>query len=228
MSQHDFSIANQTASSARADINNGLQALASNNSGASAPSTTYANMFWYDTNNNILKMRNEANSAWIDVVYMNQSTGVTSILDNTPVVTSGGSVAGLIGDQLSSTWNTGTGTTESLISPAKLKGAVDNLTISSPIKAWANINGLSGTIRASFGISGCVRNSTGDYTVTFNTSLMPDANYAMVGTAGVAMGDNRASLEIYTLSQTTARFTVTNHGNLFRRDATFVCVQFVR
>ena len=96
MSQHDFSIANQTASSARADINNGLQALASNSSGASAPSTTYANMFWYDTNNNILKMRNEANSAWIDVVYMNQSTGVTSILDNTPVVTSGGSVAGLI------------------------------------------------------------------------------------------------------------------------------------
>tara|TARA_R110000851_G_scaffold318826_1_gene482879 strand:- start:148 stop:834 length:687 start_codon:yes stop_codon:yes gene_type:complete len=228
MSQHDFSIANQTASSARADINNGLQALASNNSGASAPSTTYANMFWYDTNNNILKMRNEANSAWIDVVYMNQSTGVTSILDNTPVVTSGGSVAGLIGDQLSSTWNTGTGTTESLISPAKLKGAVDNLTISSPIKAWANINGANGTIRASTGISGCVRNSTGDYTVTFNTSLMPDANYAMVGTAGVAMGDNRASLEIYTLSQTTARFTVTNHGNLFRRDATFVCVQFVR
>ena len=228
MSQHDFSIANQTASSARADINNGLQALASNNSGASAPSTTYANMFWYDTNNNILKMRNEANSAWIDVVYMNQSTGVTSILDNTPVVTSGGSVAGLIGDQLSSTWNTGTGTTESLISPAKLKGAVDNLTISSPIKAWANINGANGTIRASTGISGCVRNSTGDYTVTFNTSLMPDANYAMVGTAGAAVGDNRASLEIYTLNQTTARFTVTNHGNLFRRDATFVCVQFVR
>ena len=94
MSQHDFSIANQTASSARSDINNGLQALASNNSGASAPSTTYANMFWYDTNNNILKMRNEANSAWIDVVYMNQSTGVTSILDNTNLVTSSGSVAG--------------------------------------------------------------------------------------------------------------------------------------
>ena len=228
MSQHDFSIANQTASSARSDINNGLQALASNNRGTSAPSTTYANMFWYDTNNNILKMRNEANSAWIDVVYMNQSTGVTSILDNTPVVTSGGSVAGLIGDQLSSTWNTGTGTTESLISPAKLKGAVDNLTVSSPIKAWANINGANGTIRASTGISGCVRNSEGDYTVTFNTGLMPDANYAMVGTAGAPLGDNRASLEIYTLSQTTARFTVTNHGNAFRGDRPFVCVQFVR
>jgi hypothetical protein len=127
MSQHDFSIANQTASSARSDINNGLQALASNNSGASAPTTTYANMFWYDTTNNILKMRNEANSDWIDVAYMNQSTGVTSILDNTPVVTSGGSTAGVIGDQASSAWLTGTSTTESLFSPAKLKAFGDSL-----------------------------------------------------------------------------------------------------
>ena len=61
-------------------------------------------MFWYDTTNNILKMRDETDSTWIDVAYMNQSTGVTSILDNTPVVTSGGATAGLIGDQSSSAW----------------------------------------------------------------------------------------------------------------------------
>jgi len=134
MSQHDFSIANQTASSARSDINNGLQALASNNSGASAPSTTYANMFWYDTTNNILKMRDETDSTWIDVAYMNQSTGVTSILDNTPVVTSGGATAGLIGDQASSAWLTGTSTTESLFSPAKLKAFGD---------ALIDVNGLT-------------------------------------------------------------------------------------
>lgn len=90
MSQHDFSIANQTASSARSDINNGLKALASNNSGASAPSTTYANMFWYDTTNNLLKMRDETDSTWIDVIYINQSTGVISILNDTNLVTSGG------------------------------------------------------------------------------------------------------------------------------------------
>ena len=65
MSQHDFSIANQTASNARTDINNALQALASLSSGASAPSTTYANQLWYDTANNQIKMRNEANSDWI-------------------------------------------------------------------------------------------------------------------------------------------------------------------
>ena len=65
MSQHDFSIANQTASNARTDINNALQALASLSSGATAPSTTYANQLWYDTANNQIKMRNEANSDWI-------------------------------------------------------------------------------------------------------------------------------------------------------------------
>ena len=228
MSQHDFSIANQTASNARSDINNGLQALASNNSGSSAPSTTYANMFWYDTTNNLLKMRDETDSTWIDVIYINQSTGVISILNDTNLVTSGGSTTGLLGDQLASAWNTGTGTTESLISPAKLKGAVDNLTVSSPIKAWANINGSNGSVRASFGVSGVTRNSTGDYSVTFNTGVMPDANYAMIGSAGYAAYDNRSSLDLYTQTQTVGRFLVTNHGNLFRQDANLVNVMFIR
>ena len=67
MSQHDLDIANQTASAVRSDINNALQALGSTNSGASAPATTYANMLWYDTTANILKIRAEANDAWISI-----------------------------------------------------------------------------------------------------------------------------------------------------------------
>jgi len=74
MSQHDLDIANQTASNARVDINLALKALGSNNSGVTAPSTTYANMLWYDTGNNILKMRSEANDAWIDIGTLDQST----------------------------------------------------------------------------------------------------------------------------------------------------------
>jgi len=73
MSQHDFNIANQTASSARSDLNNALSALASLSSGSTAPSTTYANMLWYDTGNNILKMRSEADDAWINIGTSNQS-----------------------------------------------------------------------------------------------------------------------------------------------------------
>lgn len=121
MSQHDFSIANQTASNARSDINNALQALATNNSGNSAPSTTYANMWWFENDTNLLKIRNEANTAWLNVAYSNGTEW--SVLDNTKVKTTSGTQTGLLGDQTTATWTTGTGTTESLVSPAKVKAA---------------------------------------------------------------------------------------------------------
>ncbi len=73
MSQHDYDIANQTAAAARSDINLALKALASNSSGASAPSTTYANQLWYDTANDQLKQRNESNSAWITLGTVDQT-----------------------------------------------------------------------------------------------------------------------------------------------------------
>lgn len=76
MSQHDYDIANQTAPNFRADLNLALKALASQSSGASAPTTTYANMMWYDETNNQLKQRNEANNAWI-VVGTYDQTGNT-------------------------------------------------------------------------------------------------------------------------------------------------------
>ena len=57
---------------------------------------------------------------------------------------------------------------------------------------------------------------------------MTDANYVMTGTAGYSGSDNRACVDIIQLNQTTARFSVTNHGNGAQRDMTFVCVQFVR
>lgn len=78
MANHDYNIANQTAPSARTDINNALAAIVSNNSGASEPTTTFANMWWYDTTNNKLKFRNEANSAWIEIGQLNQSTNAFS------------------------------------------------------------------------------------------------------------------------------------------------------
>ena len=78
MATHDYEIANQTAANARADINNALEAIATNNSGASAPSTTFANQWWYDTSADILYIRNEANTAWIKVGDLNQSGGTFS------------------------------------------------------------------------------------------------------------------------------------------------------
>jgi hypothetical protein len=113
MSQNDFSIANQTASSFRSDLNSALQALASLSSGGTQPSTRYANMLWYDTTNNLLKMRNEANSAWITIGTLNQSTSKFEV-DNLPTLTQ-------------AQWEAGTNTTEATVSPAKVKAAIDSL-----------------------------------------------------------------------------------------------------
>ena len=65
MATHDYVIANGTGAAVRSDLNNALAAIVSNNSGSSAPSTTYAYQWWADTNNNVLKIRNSANNAWI-------------------------------------------------------------------------------------------------------------------------------------------------------------------
>lgn len=130
MSQHDFDIANQSASNARSDINNALKALASLSSGSTAPSTTYANMLWYDTGNNTLKMRAEADDAWISIGYLDQSTDTFALFDDTKVVDSSGTQTGILGDQAEALWEAGTGTTESLVSPAKIKAAIEALTSS--------------------------------------------------------------------------------------------------
>lgn len=67
MAQHDYVIANQSGASFRSDLNNALSAVATNNSGTSEPSTTYAYQWWADTNTGLLKVRNAANSAWVTV-----------------------------------------------------------------------------------------------------------------------------------------------------------------
>jgi hypothetical protein len=75
MATHDYVIDNQTAPNFRADLNNALAAIVSQNSNATAPSVTYANMFWYDTANNLLRKRNEANSGWITLGTIDEGTG---------------------------------------------------------------------------------------------------------------------------------------------------------
>jgi len=89
MSQHDFNIGNQLFPATRTDLNNALIALASNSSGASAPATTYANQFWYETDTNKLQIRNEANSAWITIATLDQSGGSVQSI-NTSALTLGG------------------------------------------------------------------------------------------------------------------------------------------
>lgn len=52
----------------------------------------------------------------------------------------------------------------------------------SAAKAWVSFTGSTGAILASYNVSGIVRNSTGDYTVSFTTAFA-SANYACSVTA---------------------------------------------
>ena len=65
MTQHDMTVNNQGFPNFRADMNNALKALASSASGGTQPGTRYPNQLWADTSNNLLKIRNTANTAWI-------------------------------------------------------------------------------------------------------------------------------------------------------------------
>lgn len=75
MATHDYNIGNQSASAFRTDLNNALQAILTQNSSATAPTTTAANMIWYDTANDQIKKRNEADSAWITLGTINEGAG---------------------------------------------------------------------------------------------------------------------------------------------------------
>jgi len=67
MAQHDYVIDNSTGANVRADINSVLQAIASNNSGSSAPSTTYALQSFANTTDSMLQLRNAANNGFVNL-----------------------------------------------------------------------------------------------------------------------------------------------------------------
>jgi hypothetical protein len=67
VAQHDYVIANGTGAAVRSDLNGALAAIATINSGATAPTTTYAFQLWADTTTGLLKIRNAANSAFVTI-----------------------------------------------------------------------------------------------------------------------------------------------------------------
>lgn len=67
MSQNSLVVPNGTGASVRAAVNSALDTLKTQNSGSSAPGTTSAYMLWADTTNDLLKIRNAANTAWITI-----------------------------------------------------------------------------------------------------------------------------------------------------------------
>ena len=67
---HDYVLDNATGANFRADLNNALAAIVSNNSSSSEPSTKYAYQWWADTNDGVLKIRNSANDGWVTLLQL--------------------------------------------------------------------------------------------------------------------------------------------------------------
>lgn len=69
----DYDIANASAASVRSDINLVLDAVKTLNSGSSDPTNAVAFMLYGDTSDNILKVRNSANSSFTEIGNINQA-----------------------------------------------------------------------------------------------------------------------------------------------------------
>jgi len=71
---------------------------------------------------------------------------------------------------------------DAAITASKLSGAQTGTAPVFGARAWVVFSGATPTILASGNVSGVTRNAVGVYTITFATA-MPDADYAVVGTA---------------------------------------------
>lgn len=95
----DYSLANQSGANFRSELNTILAAIVSQNSGSTAPTTTYAYQLWIDTGASpaLLKLRNAANSAWItigDVTAANLGLLTSASAASTYLALAGGTVTG--------------------------------------------------------------------------------------------------------------------------------------
>ena len=81
MSEHDYDIANADGATVRGDINSVLAAIRSNNSKATDLTTNFAFQWYMDTGDNILKMRNSANNAYINIFKLDANSTTNVVTD---------------------------------------------------------------------------------------------------------------------------------------------------
>ena len=82
MAQADYIISNQTFPNTRADINSHLQAIATNNSGTSAPTTQYAGQFWIDTTSSTWTLYIHDGSDDIQFATIDTSANTVNFVDS--------------------------------------------------------------------------------------------------------------------------------------------------
>lgn len=170
MAQHDFNIANQGFPAFRSDLNNALSAAASLSSGTSAPTTTFAYQLWYDTTNDILKIRNGDDDAWINIFTFNQTADTVDLNIN------GIAVANTDTD----TTNTGNVTLDFSANQNFVLTLTGNVTLDNPTTETV---GQSGFIVF-------IQDATGGRTVSLGT------DYETAGAAGLTLSSAASTTDI--------------------------------
>jgi hypothetical protein len=85
MSQHDYNLANQSGALFRADLNNALDAVLTNNASTVAPTTTGIHMWFADTSAGVMKVRDAGDTLFMNVFKMNASSAVPYVLSSSGV-----------------------------------------------------------------------------------------------------------------------------------------------
>ena len=150
----DVEIANQGFAAFRQDLNDVLEDITTLHSGTAAPSTTYANQWWYETDTDKLYIRNEDNDAWIEILTLDQandhlaSLGASITLDGTGNVSidSGDFTVDTNTLHVDSTNNlVGIGTT----SPSSYEASANNLVVGDGTDNTTGVTIVGGTSGAS-------------------------------------------------------------------------------
>ena len=253
MAQHDYNIGDQNGFDFLVDLNFVLRAIMTNSAG-SYPNPTLAHMFWFDANNDQMKVRNEANSEWV-IVATKDGSGWTPYRQGTALGTASVQPDTRYAHRSNNLSDLGSATTaranlgviEDSSDPdftnspnaAARRGLVLsalpnvlNAAGSAPMyacRAWVNFDGTGVvSIRASGNVSSITDNGTGSYTVNFTTA-MSDTNYAVVATAGrTGFVDTNASGGFGATPTASAYRINTFDGGNSVRDCNFVNVAIFR
>jgi len=157
MATHDYIIDNQTTPSFRSDLNNVLNAIVTNNSSSSAPSPTFAGMWWLDTSSNYLKMRDKNDSNWIIIGQFDVTNSRFKLVSDSLQAASAGGIdvlnssgTKIIDLQVASqaTAEAGTNNTE-LMTPLRTAQAIAENAVSYPQVITTLTSGTSYTIPSS-------------------------------------------------------------------------------
>lgn len=128
MSQSDYNLGNVTAPAARTKINQIAEATATMNAGETAPATTFPMMLWADENADWVKIRQRTitDDGWVEWFIVEPGSNRFNLLNQTKVVYGGTNVqVGEITFQSTATWEAGTSDLDTLVSPAKVRAAID-------------------------------------------------------------------------------------------------------